>query len=110
VGRVEDRHRMAKHVELDVGDGRFADRRREDAIAAEAALDGLYVIRTSVGPDVLATPDIVLAYKRLAAIERDFRMLKGRDLELRPVHHWREDRVRAHLFLCREGRRPSPTS
>jgi hypothetical protein len=100
VGRVKDHHRMAKHFELDIGEGRFAFRRREDAIAAEAALDGLYVIRTSVGTDVLAAPDVVLAYKRLAAVERDFRVLKGRDLEVRPVHHWREDRVRAHLFLC----------
>ena len=100
VGRVRDRHRMAKHFILDIGEGRFAFRRDEDAIAAEAALDGLYVIRTSVGPDVLAAPDVVLAYKRLSAVERDFRVLKGRDLEVRPVRHWREDRVRAHLFLC----------
>jgi hypothetical protein len=91
---------MAKHFELDIGEGRFVFRRREDGIAAEAALDGLYVIRTSVGPDVLAAPEVVLAYKRLAAVERDFRVLEGRDLEVRPVHHWREDRVRAHLFLC----------
>lgn len=99
-GRVKDRHKMAKHFELDIGEGSFTYRRREDAIAAEAALDGLYVIRTSLGPDVLAAPDVVLAYKRLSAVERDFRVLKGRDLEVRPVHHWREDRVRAHLFLC----------
>ena len=100
VGRVKDRHRMAKHFELDIGEGSFTYRRREDAIAAEAALDGLYVIRTSLGPDVLAAPDVVLAYKRLSGVERDFRVLKGRDLEVRPVRHWREDRVRAHLFLC----------
>ena len=100
VGRVKDRHRMAKHFILDIGEGRFAFRRDQPAIAAEAALDGLYVIRTSVGPDRLATPDVVLAYKRLSAVERDFRMLKTSDLEVRPVRHWREDRVRAHLFLC----------
>jgi len=100
VGRVRDRHRMAKHFVLEIGEGRFAFRRDEPAIAAEAALDGLYVIRTSVGPDRLATPEVVLAYKRLSAVERDFRVFKTSDLEVRPVHHWREDRVRAHLFLC----------
>lgn len=100
VGRVRDRHKMAKHFVLDIGEGRFAYRRDERAISAEAALDGLYVIRTSVAPDQLATPDVVLAYKRLSAVERDFRMLKATGLEVRPVRHWREDRVRAHLFLC----------
>ena len=100
VGRVRDRHKMAKHFILDIGEGRFAFRRDEDAIAAEAALDGLYVIRTSVGPERLATPDVVLAYKRLSGVERDFRVFKTSGLAVRPVHHWREDRVRAHLFLC----------
>ena len=100
VGRVKGHHKMAKHFELDIGEGHFVFARREAAIAAEAALDGLYVIRTSVGADVLAAPDVVLAYKGLAAVERDFRVLKGRDLLVRPVHHWRADRVRAHLFLC----------
>jgi hypothetical protein len=100
VGRIRDRHRMAKHFELGIGDGSFAFARRTDAIAAEAALDGLYVIRTSVGPDDLDAPGVVLAYKRLAAVERDFRAFKTSELEVRPIHHWREDRVRAHLFLC----------
>ncbi len=100
VGRVKDRHRMAKHFELVIADGVFTFARRADAIAAEAALDGLYVIRTSVGPDRMDAPGVVLAYKRLAGVERDFRALKGDDLEVRPIHHWREDRVRAHLFLC----------
>lgn len=100
VGRVRDRHKMAKHFILDIGEGRFAFRRDQPAIAAEAALDGLYVIRTSVGPERLATPDVVLAYKRLSAVERDFRVFKTSGLEVRPVHHWRADRVRAHLFLC----------
>ncbi len=100
VGRVRDRHKMAKHFILDIGEGRFAFRRDQAAIAAEAALDGLYVIRTSVGPERLATPDVVLAYKRLSGVERDFRVFKTSGLEVRPVRHWREDRVRAHLFLC----------
>jgi hypothetical protein len=100
VGRTRDRHRMAKHFELVIADGVFGYHRRVDAIAAEAALDGLYVIRTSVGPGDLDGPGVVLAYKRLAGVERDFRAFKTSELQVRPIRHWREDRVRAHLFLC----------
>ena len=99
-GRVVDQKKMAKHFELDIGDGQFAYRRKADAIAAEAALDGLYVVRTSVRPERLDTAAVVETYKRLAVVERDFRMLKGDDLAVRPIFHWRADRVRAHLFLC----------
>ena len=99
-GRAVDQKKMAKHFELDIGDGQFAYRRKADAIAAEAALDGLYVVRTSVRPERLDTAAVVETYKRLAVVERDFRMLKGDDLAVRPIFHWREDRVRAHLFLC----------
>ena len=99
-GRVVNAKRMAKHFELDIADGHFAYHRRTAAIAAEAALDGLYVVRTSVGPERLDTPAVVETYKRLSAVERDFRALKGDDLAIRPIFHWREDRVRAHLFLC----------
>ena len=99
-GRVVDAKKMAKHFELDIADGVFAYRRRTDAIAAEAALDGLYVVRTSVGPERLDSPAVVETYKRLAAVERDFRALKGDDLLVRPIFHHREDRVRGHLFLC----------
>jgi hypothetical protein len=99
-GRVVDAKKMAKHVELDIADGVFAYRRRTDAIAAEAALDGLYVVRTSVGPERLDAGAVVETYKRLSAVERDFRALKGDDLAVRPIFHYREDRVRAHLFLC----------
>jgi len=99
-GRVIDRQKMAKHIELDIADGVFAYRRREDAIAAEAALDGLYVVRTSVGPERLDSVAVVETYKRLSAVERDFRALKGDDLLVRPIFHWRADRVRGHLFLC----------
>ena len=99
-GRVVNAKKMAKHLELDIADGHFAYHRRTDAIAAEAALDGLYVVRTSVGPERLDAPAVVETYKRLSAVERDFRALKGDDLAVRPVFHWREDRVRAHLFLC----------
>lgn len=99
-GRVVNAKKMAKHFELDIADGHFAFRRREREIAAEAALDGLYVVRTSVGPDRLDSAAVVETYKRLSAVERDFRALKGDDLAVRPIFHWREDRVRAHLFLC----------
>ena len=99
-GRVVNAKKMAKHFELDIADGHFAFRRRTDAITAEAALDGLYVVRTSVGPERLDSAAIVETYKRLAAVERDFRALKGDDLLVRPIFHWREDRVRSHLFLC----------
>jgi hypothetical protein len=99
-GRVVDARKMAKHFELTIADDAFAYRRRTDAIAAEAALDGLYVVRTSVGPERLDTAAVVETYKRLSAVERDFRALKGDDLLVRPIFHHREDRVRAHLFLC----------
>ena len=99
-GRVVDAKKMAKHFELTIAEGVFAYRRRTDAIAQEAALDGLYVVRTSVGAERLEAASVVETYKRLAAVERDFRALKGEDLLVRPIFHYREDRVRAHLFLC----------
>ena len=99
-GRVVDARKMAKHFELDIAEGHFAYGRREAAIAAEAALDGLYVVRTSVGPERLDAAAVVETYKRLAVVERDFRLLKGDELAVRPIFHWRADRVRAHLFLC----------
>jgi len=99
-GRVVDAKKMAKHFELAIADGQFAYRRRTAAIAEEAALDGLYVVRTSVPAERLDAVGVVETYKRLSAVERDFRALKGDDLAVRPIFHWRADRVRAHLFLC----------
>ncbi len=99
-GRVVDRKKMAKHFELDIAEGVFAYRRRADQIAEEAALDGLYVVRTSVPSQRLDTAAVVETYKRLSAVERVFRSLKGDELAVRPIFHWRADRVRAHLFLC----------
>ena len=99
-GRVVNAKKMAKHFELDIAEGVFAYHRRTEAIAAEAALDGLYVVRTSVSAERLESAAVVETYKRLSAVERDFRALKGDDLAVRPIFHWREDRVRAHLFLC----------
>ena len=78
----------------------FAFERKEASIAQEAALDGLYVVRTSVSAERLDSASVVETYKRLSAVERDFRALKGDDLAVRPIFHWREDRVRAHLFVC----------
>ena len=99
-GRVVNAKKMAKHFELDITEGVFAYRRRTDAIAAEAALDGLYVVRTSVSEERLDAPAVVETYKRLSAVERDFRAVEGDDLAVRPIFHWRPDRVRSHLFLC----------
>ncbi len=99
-GRVVNAKKMAKHVELDIADGKFAYHRRADALAAEAALDGLYVVRTSVSAERLDTSAVVETYKRLSGVERDFRALKGDDLLVRPIFHYKADRVRSHLFIC----------
>ena len=100
VGAVIDKHKMKKHFALDIADGRFAFRRREDEIAAEARLDGIYVVRTSLPMDKMGSEQTVAAYKSLALVERSFRTLKGVDMQVRPVHHWLSTRVRAHVFLC----------
>ena len=100
VGRVIDRYKVAKHFELDITDDHLVVTRREAAITAEAALDGLYVLRTSVAAERLEAPDVVRAYKRLSRVERAFRGLKAVDLAVRPIHHHTADRVRAHILLC----------
>jgi hypothetical protein len=100
VGKVMGRFKMAKHFELEITDTSFTYRRKQEAIDTEAALDGLYVLRTSLPKDVLGTEDTVRAYKDLAKVERAFRCLKTVDLHVRPIHHRLEPRVRAHVFLC----------
>jgi len=100
VGAVLDRHKMAKHFELTITDDRFSFARKPAAIAAEAALDGLYVVRTSLPVATLDDAGTVRAYKSLALVERAFRCLKTVDLQVRPIYHWLADRVRAHVFLC----------
>jgi hypothetical protein len=100
VGAVSDRHKMAKHFDLEITDDSFTYRRKPDSIAAEARLDGLYVVRTSLPARAISAEHAVRAYKALARIERAFRALKSIDLAIRPVHHWIEPRVRAHVFLC----------
>jgi hypothetical protein len=100
VGKVLGRYKVAKHFDLQLTDTSFGYARRQAQIDAEAALDGIYVIRTSVTADRLDAAGVVEAYKRLANVERDFRSLKTIDLELRPIHHWRDGRVRAHVLVC----------
>ncbi len=100
VGAVVDSHKMAKHFELTITDTSFTFRRRVETIAREARLDGIYVIRTSLSAEAMSAADAVRAYKDLARVERAFRTLKSVDLQIRPVHHWIEPRVRAHVFLC----------
>jgi hypothetical protein len=100
VGRKLNQYRMAKHFILEIGDDSFTYRRNGEKIAAEAALDGIYVIRTSVGRESLRAEDTVRAYKDLSRVERAFRSLKTIDLKIRPIHHWLDDRIRAHVFLC----------
>ena len=100
VGKVLGRHKMAKHFELDIADASFGYRRKAHAIAAEAALDGLYVVRTSVPAGELHAQETVRAYKGLSAVERAFRSFKTVDLKVRPIHHYAAERVRAHVFVC----------
>ena len=90
---------MAKHLQVTITDTTLTITRRTGQIEAEAALDGIYVIRTTVPADTLDAPGVVTAYKNLARVERDFRTIKVDDLDLRPIYHHLENRVRAHVFL-----------
>jgi len=100
VGRVVNKHGMAKHFVRTITETSFTYHRNDVAIEREARLDGFYVLRTNVAADRLDTAGVVLAYKSLAHIERAFRHFKLGDLEVRPIYHYRERRVRAHLLLC----------
>lgn len=100
VGAVFGRRKVAKHFHITITDETFAYQRDEAAIAEEAALDGFYVIRTSVAAETFDADTTVGAYKSLAHVERAFRALKSIDLEVRPIHHRLAGRVRAHVFLC----------
>src|SRR5262249_57109536 len=92
------RSKVAKHFTIDIGDDRLSYARNQDSIAAEAALDGIYVLRTSVGPADLDSPQVISSYKALAQVERAFRAFNT-DLDIRPIRHRTEERVRAHVFL-----------
>lgn len=100
VGKVLDKYKVGKHFEISMTDTSFSFKRNTLKLNEEAALDGLYIIRTSVNPDVLSNNNTVKAYKSLAQVELAFRTLKSSDLCIRPIYHWLDDRVRAHIFLC----------
>ena len=100
VGAVLNKHRMAKHFDVVISDTTLAWSRQQDAIDAEAALDGFYVIRTNLPAEACSTEQVVLAYKGLSQVERAFRSLKTTDLDIRPIHHRRARRVRGHALLC----------
>ena len=100
VGRVKNRFQVAKHFQTEIADGFFRYERRREAITREAQLDGFYILRTSEGADRLEAAEVVRRYKDLTRVERAFRSLKTVHLEIRPIRHRVEGRVRAHLFLC----------
>lgn len=100
VGGVLDSRKVGKHFDLEIGDESFDFSINGDRVDAEAALDGIYVIRTSVKESQLDPPGVVLAYKKLSSVERAFRSFKTVDLHVRPIRHWSVNRVQAHIFLC----------
>jgi transposase len=100
VGQVLNKYKMRKHFELAITDTAFSFTRKTDEIAAEAAADGIYVVRTSLSEATLDDAKTVRSYKSLSLVERAFHCIKTLDLHVRPVYHWLADRVRAHVFLC----------
>ena len=100
VGEVINKRKVKKHFELSIADDAFSYSRKKAQIDEEAALDGFYVLRTSVSSELLSGPEVVRSYKTLAHAEQAFRNLKGPELELRPINHRLEQRVRSHAFLC----------
>ena len=103
VGKIVDKYKVAKHFVLDIRDDGFEFSVETQKVASEAALDGIYVIRTSVAEERLSADDAVRSYKSLSQVERAFRSIKTVDLKVRPIHHHLESRVRAHIFLCHAG-------
>ena len=100
VGPAAKRYRMRKHFQLEISDSSFSYARKQRQIDEEAALDGIYVLRTSVPAGELTNVEVVRSYKQLEQVERAFKTLKGPELELRPIHHHLDHRVRSHVFLC----------
>ena len=100
VGKVIDKYKMGKHFDLKMTYASFSYERKTKKIEEEGALDGFYVVRTSVSKETLSAEKTVEAYKRLTVVERAFRCLKTIDLKVRPIYHWTEKRVRSHIFLC----------
>jgi len=100
VGKVIGKHKMAKHFDLTITENSFTYTRDEGHIREEAALDGLYVVRSSVAQKQMDSEQVVETYKSLAKVERAFRCMKTVDLSLRPIYHRNEDRIRSHVFIC----------
>ena len=100
VGPAAKRYRMRKHFQLTITDTTFTYERKREQIDTEAALDGFYILRTSLAAETLPDEDVVRAYKNLEQAERAFGSFKGPDLQIRPIHHYLEDRVRAHVLIC----------
>jgi transposase len=100
VGRVVNKYKVAKHFELSIEDNRFDFRILEQSVAQEAALDGIYVLRTALPAKQMDAPEVVRSYKSLSDVERAFRSMKTVDLKVRPIHHRLADRVKSHIFLC----------
>ena len=100
VGKVINHYKMGKHFTLTIEEDSFSFARNEDSIAVEASLDGIYVLRTTIPDAELDSAGVISAYKDLAGVEWDFRSMKAIDIDIRPVHHYLEDRVRAHALLC----------
>jgi transposase len=100
VGKVLGGYKMGKHFQLTIEEEGFHWQRKAASIEREAALDGIYVIRTSVPADRLSSPQVVATYKSLSSVERAFRSMKSLDLKIRPIFHHQAERVKAHVFLC----------
>jgi transposase len=100
VGKIRNRYKVGKHFHLEITDDSFRYSRKEDQIREEAALDGIYVVRTDVPSEEFTAEEAVRTYKSLSVVERAFRSMKTVDLKVRPIHHRKEGRVRAHVFLC----------
>jgi transposase len=100
VGQVLNRYNVGKHFNIDIKADSFAYKRNNETIEREAVLDGLYVIRTSVKPEILSEVETVKAYKSLSQVEQAFRSFKTVDLKIRPIYHHTTERVKAHIFLC----------
>jgi len=100
VGRVVNKYKVAKHFELEIEPHRFDFRIREESVSSEAALDGIYILRTPLAAREMDSAQVVRSYKSLSQVERAFRSMKTVDLKVRPIHHRRPDRVRTHIFLC----------
>jgi len=100
VGKIINKYKVAKHFHITIGEEEFSYQRKKNNIMREAALDGIYIIRTSLPSETLQAQQVVQAYKQLSAVERAFRSYKSIDLKVRPIYHHLERRVRAHVFLC----------